>query len=331
MHDAIRPAQTGDGNRMAEAMRLRASPNNPLPPNGSAARVQAEDGLDIRVSTWPLPRASGTVLLFPGRTEFAELQFETVAFLRDIGWASASVDWRGQGASDRLLPDPRKGHIDAFASYQRDIRCLMETGRQSRLPEPWVILANSMGGAIALRWMAERTGDVAGAILLAPMLELSLGWLGNRLGPSTAKTLCSMGQSRRYAAGCDCRTVTERGFRRNPLTSSRSRFSRLEGVEQASPERVIGGVTWGWLRGAFDEMRWLKTASLPFVPKLALLGDRDWVVNNDAVRRLAIDNPQTRLAVLEDCRHAILLEHDAAVARAQEEIARFLRLRANGH
>lgn len=329
MHEVIRPVQTEDGNRLVEAVRLRESRNNPLPPDGSAARVEADDGLGIRVSTWPLPRASGTVLLFPGRTEFAEMLFETVAFLRNTGWASASIDWRGQGASDRLLSDSRKGHIDEFASYQRDIRCLMKACRQSRLPEPWVILANSMGGAIALRWMAECSGNVAGLILLAPMLGLNLSWLGNRLAPSTAKLMCSLGQAGRFTAGCDCRTVTERGFRRNPLTSSRTRFARLEGVEQTSPERVIGGVTWGWLHGALNEIRWLKAASLPFVPKLALLGDRDWVVDGDAVRRLAIDNPQTRLSILEDCRHAILLEHDAVVAKAQEEIARFLRLRAN--
>lgn len=330
MHSTTNQSQEAGAHQIADAIRLRESPDNPFPPGGNAVRVTAEDGIGVRVSIWPLPRAQGTVLLFPGRTEFAEMHYETVTFLREAGWASASVDWRGQGASDRLLPERRKGHIDRFANYQHDARCLMEVCRMSEMPEPWIILANSMGAAICLRWMVENPSSAMGAILLGSMLKLNLRWLGNRIATPVSQLLCHMGQRGNYAAGCDCRTVTERGFRRNPLTSSRTRFARLEGVEKASPERVIGGVTWGWLQEALKETRWLEQAKLPFFPKLLLIGDRDGVVDLSAVRRLAINNPQTRHVVLRDCRHAILLEHDAAVAKAREEIVRFLELRANG-
>jgi predicted alpha/beta hydrolase len=35
------------------------------------------------------------------------------------GFAVAILDWRGQGLSDRALPNARKGHIYDFSEYDR--------------------------------------------------------------------------------------------------------------------------------------------------------------------------------------------------------------------
>ena len=53
--------------------------------------------------------------LFQGRAEFIEKYFETVRELRARGFAVATIDWRGQGGSERALADPRKGHVGDFS------------------------------------------------------------------------------------------------------------------------------------------------------------------------------------------------------------------------
>ena len=58
-------------------------------------------------STPRTPR--GVCLLLNGQTEFIEKYFEVIDELRGRGFSVVTFDWRGQGGSDRLLPDPPQG------------------------------------------------------------------------------------------------------------------------------------------------------------------------------------------------------------------------------
>ena len=84
------------------------------PPGGAAWWLTTSDEKRIRVGLWPTnaeePR--GTVLLFPGRTEYIEKYGRTAQELAERGFATLAIDWRGQGLSDRMLDDPRIGHVD---------------------------------------------------------------------------------------------------------------------------------------------------------------------------------------------------------------------------
>ena len=102
------------------------APLNRLPGEGSspgqAFFLRTEDGLRLRLGLWqPEGEATGTVLLFPGRTEYLKKYAPVAARLAAEGLAVLAIDWRGQGMSDRLLPDPRAGHIRDFADYQTDV------------------------------------------------------------------------------------------------------------------------------------------------------------------------------------------------------------------
>jgi len=63
----------------------------------------------------------------------------------------AVMDWRGQGGSDRLLDDPRKGHVGDFADYDADLRMFMKDIVLPDCPPPYTGLGHSMGGAILMR------------------------------------------------------------------------------------------------------------------------------------------------------------------------------------
>ncbi|HEX5665677.1 MAG TPA: alpha/beta hydrolase, partial [Hyphomicrobium sp.] len=109
-------------------MQLVSIARNPAPTGAITGLMIAEDGAGLRYARWPATRGPrrGTVVIAPGRGEFIEKYFEVVAELRRRGFAVAVMDWRGQGGSDRLLDHPRKGHVEDFAEYDRDLRQFMK-------------------------------------------------------------------------------------------------------------------------------------------------------------------------------------------------------------
>src|SRR6202045_2949464 len=102
-------------------MKLISIPANPVPEGVATAMLKTPDGVSIRYARWEPPSGrKGTVCIFQGRTEFIEKYFELVRDLRARGFAVATLDWRGQGLSDRMLREPSKGHISNFAKYAID-------------------------------------------------------------------------------------------------------------------------------------------------------------------------------------------------------------------
>ena len=104
-------------------MELVGIARNPVPNGAVPGSFVTRDGLTIRYALWPrtADRRLGTVCLFSGRGEFIEKYFETITDLRRRGFAVAMMDWRGQGGSDRLLKNPRKGHVEDFTDFDKDL------------------------------------------------------------------------------------------------------------------------------------------------------------------------------------------------------------------
>ena len=95
----------------------------------------------MRFARWaPPPGRKGTVCLFQGRAEFIEKYFETVRDLRARGFAVATLDWRGQGLSERALADPRKGHVRNFSEYDTDLEAFMSEVVLPDCPPPMFAL-----------------------------------------------------------------------------------------------------------------------------------------------------------------------------------------------
>ena len=106
------------------------------PAGATALWLRAGDGVRLRMGHWPAgrhdaapeepagpaeeARARGTILMFPGRTEYLEKYGPTAAEFTRRGYAFAAIDWRGQGLSDRLHADRRLGHVGRFTDYQLD-------------------------------------------------------------------------------------------------------------------------------------------------------------------------------------------------------------------
>ena len=133
-------------------MKLVSIPANPAPDGAVMSVLKTPDGVSLRAVRWPPPPGrKGTVCIFQGRAEFLEKYFETVRELHTRGFAVATMDWRGQGLSDRALSDRRKGHITNFSQYDTDLSTFMKDVVLPDCPPPYFALAHSMGGAVMLR------------------------------------------------------------------------------------------------------------------------------------------------------------------------------------
>jgi lysophospholipase len=254
----------------------------------------------------------GSVLMLQGRAESVEKYEEVIAGLLERGLAVYAFDWRGQGLSSRLLPEPLKGHVESFEDYLHDLHRFVEDVWQPDGAR--YLIAHSMGAHLALRYLAERDYRVDGAVLCAPMIDLKTQRWPREIAPMIVGGMVNMGLADAYVPGSRPYLPTERKFENNPLTTDRERFDRFPALLRARPELTVGGPTFGWVRAAFDSIEVLRQSG--YVGRIAspihvMVGDSDVIVDLEAARRLTRHLPQGRFEVIENARHEIMLEHDA--------------------
>ncbi len=293
---------------------LVPTPRDPVPEGGRAAWLVAEDGTRFRVARWTPNRAGrGTAVVMNGRTEYIEKHFETIRDLLQRDFAVATLDWRGQGLSDRPLPNPHKGHVEDFASYLSDLHQMLESFVKPYCPGPYTALAHSMGGNVALRYLRERPGTFGRAILSAPMLGIGSGRAVRSLMRALSAAGNALGLARRYPPGIGDFSARERSFEGNSLTSDRDRFDRMIAQIDAEPRLALGGPTFGWIKAAQASMKAIRGRGFgPAVatPVLIATAGEDRVVSNEAHARLAARLANVTCISIEGARHELLTEAD---------------------
>ncbi|MDQ2094817.1 alpha/beta hydrolase [Rhodalgimonas zhirmunskyi] len=278
------------------------------PKDGAAYWLKTSDGLRIRVALWHRAAKQGTVLFFPGRTEYAEKYGRVASILAQRGMATLAIDWRGQGIADRMVDDPATGHVSHFLDYQKDVKAMVDAARALELPEPFYLMAHSMGGCIGLRALHEGlpvkaasfTGPMWGIDMAPPMRPVawSLAWAGRSLG---------LGAS--YAPGTTAQGyVATAPFEDNQLTRDREMWDWMKSHLTAHPDLLLGGPSLRWLSEALREMRVLHKMPSPAQPAITFVGDNERIVDVDRIRSRMARWPNGRLDVIENGEHEVLME-----------------------
>lgn len=298
----------------------------PVPPGGAAEWIRTADGARLRAALFaPQGPPRGSVVLSGGRTEPIEKYFEVIGELTARGFVVLAHDWRGQGLSERALPDRLKGHAMGREAFLADYRALLDAF-EVRLPRPWIALGHSMGGCLTLLALACGEADrFAAAVLSAPMLGVRSPF-GALLTEAISGALCRLGRAEGYML-LQAGKPFDDAFEGNPLTHDEARFRRHRAQIAACPDLALGGVTWGWVSFAFGTMAWLaKRANLAraTTPVTIVQAEADTVVQNAAQRAAVRNLPDARLVVVPGSRHEILMETDerrAVFWRAFDEVA----------
>ena len=308
-------------------MDLISIPANPVPEDVVTGMLKARDGVSIRFARWhPPPGRKGTVCLFQGRAEFIEKYFETVRELRARGFAVATMDWRGQGGSDRALSDPRKGHVGDFAEYERDVEVLMKEVVLPDCPPPIFALGHSMGGTVLLRVARQGSRWFDRIVLSAPMIRLS-GKRNVLPAKITVRAMRLLGLGSAYVPGGGATAVATGSYVNNVATSDPVRHARTKAVLEAAPELGIGSPTVAWLDAAYRTMG--DIANPAYVskvrqPLMLIAAGRDQVVSTAAIEDIAIRLRAGSHLIVAGARHELMMEQDRYRAQFWAAFAAFV-------
>lgn len=296
-------------------MELFAIDGNPVPDGAIVGTVIAADGVRLRYARWRAAtrRSQGTICLFLGRSETIEKYFETITDLRNRGFAVATLDWRGQGGSERRLRDPQKAHVDSFAEYDRDLEAFMQ---QVVLPDcapPYFALAHSTGAMIAIRAAHSNRARFARMVLLSPLVEFGPTNPPPPFAEWLAATMTAIGLGELDAPGQAAETMLNTPFPGNKLTGDAERYRRNFQIATRLLQVFVRGPTFSWVYAAFRSMAEIGDpayAAAIRVPTLVIVGALDRVVSVTAAERFVSRMRAGGQVVIKGAEHELLMERD---------------------
>ena len=300
-----------------------------IPATARITHWTAPDGWRLRRFDWPAdahPR--GSILFQGGRGDIFEKYLEAFAHWHGLGWSITSFDWRGQGGSGRLSPDPHVGHVENFEIFVDDFAAFWaEWSRDAAGPH--VAMGHSMGGHLVLRALTEGVARPDAAVLIAPMLGLNSP-LGARLGERLAGILARAGNPARPAWKVNERPATT-ASRQTLLTHDVARYEDELYWQASKPELLLGPPSWRWVVKAFESTRLqrddprLKTMT---VPVLMILAEADQLVSAGAAMEVAARLPDVEVVRFgAESAHEVLREADGVRNRAIGAIDAFIAAR----
>ncbi|MEP4194085.1 MAG: alpha/beta hydrolase [Aliishimia sp.] len=281
---------------------------SPGPADGAAWWMQTQDGVQIRAGAWGRDATKGTVLLFPGRTEYIEKYGVTAQELADRGYATVTLDWRGQGLADRSLPDRRVGNVGHFNEFQQDVASMMRLVQKLDLPKPYYLLGHSMGGCIGLRSLVDGL-DVQAAAFTGPMWGIRIAphlvipaWILAHVMP-----MIGLGGKTPPGTRIDPYVLAE-PFEDNQLTRFREMWDMMRNQLIAHPDLGLGAPSYIWLREALHETGALARRSSPAQPCVTYLGTNERIVNTQRIHDRMSRWPNGRLEMVSGGEHEVQLE-----------------------
>ncbi len=284
------------------------------PTPDTMAFFSARDDAQIRYAHWraadPQARA-GVVVFFSGRTEYIEKNIYTFADLQLQNYDVWTLDWRGQGLSQRAIPQyPDRGHIDDFDTFVADAaQFIGEVVQLDRLDGvPKILMAHSMGGAIGTLYLQAHPGQFDRAVFSAPMHGLGVNnalvrsvfstksanscattLIGDCPWESNFKTTFDPCDFSRPASKTMFKSMRRAHIYSHDLDKLREQFCLVEAERLGGPAPAnlgLGKPTAGWMTQAFAAIKKMFTrASQLSTPLLIIGGAEDDIVSNDSQQK----------------------------------------------
>lgn len=273
---------------------------------------RAGDNKLIRYGMAQVPHGNpkGCLLLLNGRSEFMEKYQLVVEQLISRDFYVISLDWRGQGLSVRELENRDKGYIHSFQCYLDDLY-LFYNKIVIPLGLPVTVLAHSMGGHIALRFMARWGADIKSAVLVSPMVDIVTTPIPRSVAGILARQMVRWRMDKYYVPGNGDYHRQGVRFTNNPLSHDPQGFWQEHRCIEKNRDLALGGVTWGWVKAAFDSIEVLNTKGVAQrinLPVLLMSAAEDRVVSCKAQEKLCRNLPRGSFVSVPRARHEILNE-----------------------
>ena len=298
----------------SQRARLYDFKENPVPEGSKVRFLTTPDGIRLRYAHWQasLRPSKGTVVILQGRAESIEKYFETVTDLRERGFGVLTFDWRGQGLSDRLLKDPKRGHIEHFDQYLVDLETILSEVALPDCKAPFYILGHSTGGLIALLAAPALGNRIRRMVLISPLMGL-------RNLPVSQKTVQRIGGFLsliglgRIPLSWGGRSLANRTFVGNNLTSDTGRFHRNGVVLKQAPDVAISSPTVSWMFAACRAMETVNTpgySGMITIPTLLVAAGNDPIIAPEAIEKFGQKMRSGAFLTIFGAKHELLQERD---------------------
>ncbi|WP_432464202.1 alpha/beta fold hydrolase [Agarivorans sp. QJM3NY_33] len=260
------------------------------------------------------------IVISPGRTEGYLKYYELGYDLAQQGYDIFIIDHRGQGLSDRESPRRQLGDVENFQYFVDDLQQLVQ---QFVLPcqyQQHFLLAHSMGGTIAARYLQQHPNHFQAVALSAPMFGINLGLLPKPIVKTLAAGLAHLerqfGYGPHYALGQGDYRPSE--FSRNHLSHSPARYQQILQTYVEHPAIQLGGPSNRWLQQSFQAMQLsIEDAAHINIPLLLLQAEQDPIVTaegqNAFFHRLTASagkSSNAQLMPVIGAKHEIFFESD---------------------
>ncbi len=131
--------------------------------------ITTTDGLRLYVRRREVDNSRGEVIIVHGFGEHSGRYGSLTDHLVNHSYTVTGYDHRGHGLSDGL-----PGHIEHFYEYEDDLHKIIAHVRDRSKSPNLYLIAHSMGGLVALRYLAKRGDDLSGAIISAPLVAVAV-------------------------------------------------------------------------------------------------------------------------------------------------------------
>ncbi len=272
----------------------------------------------------PAPRAA--IVLVGGHAEsfykYAELCYD----LRDLGVSIYALDPRGQGASQHLLADREKSHVERWQSYLADLKLFVDTVVKARTRARLIGIGHSLGGGIMAAYIERFPGDFDSAILSGPLV-------GHRM-PGVALALLRLLDAfggRSYMPGGGPFTVAP--FETNKETHSSARHERKFQDYADHPEIRMGDPTVHWVNQTRRMASRIRADAEKITAALLVFqAAEDAYIDARAIETFCAKVKTCRRILLEGARHEVFIETDPIRDRVVAETRAFIvqRVAADG-
>ena len=281
------------------------------------------NGFKIAYKVFKVPEEKGIIVISSGRTEGMVKYPELIYDLTRNGYSVYILDHRGQGYSQRLLEDSKKGYVNNFFHYVDDLKFFVDNyvpkGKKR------ILLAHSMGGAIASLYVERYPDDFNALILSSPMHEPFM--LTPKMSPYLCKRMLKKEKNlQAYMIGTQDHDILKTTFQENDLTHSKVRFEIMKAAYAKEPETIVGGPTRKWLKEAcrWSEISVMDAGNIT-IPVLLLQAQNDTAVTPKAQEKFCKNVAKNCKGVLiEGAYHELFIEEDSIRQKALSAILGFI-------
>lgn len=292
---------------------------------GKAITVSGAEGKPIAAFRYDAETPRGTVVVLHGFTECAEKFSELIYSLLQNQYSVLAYDQRGHGASwrDPRIQDLSLTHVGRFDEYVEDLAAAVDQVLQS-MPQPWLLFAHSMGGAVSCAFLESRPGVFARAALCAPMIAPQRGGMSLAQGKALCKGAKLLGQGRKRIPMSKPWAGPEE-FETSCATG-RERFDWYDDIRVRTEKYHNNGPTFSWTLEAFSVTERLLAPGAPEkvrIPVMIYTAEDDNQVIPEEQEKMAARLPQGDRKVIYGAKHEIYRSPDEVLFPWWDEILDF--------